>query len=231
MNEWFYLLNLALAILLSLVIGVEREYHQKHAGIRTHILVGLGAALFMVISKYGFFDLSDQPGFSLDGSRIAAQIVTGVGFLGAGLIFVRRDAVRGLTTAASIWLVAAVGTAAGAGMYLIAAAVTVAYLLVTAGIPPLTRRMPHSRSSRHDLSIRYRDGQGLLRQIVSVVAKHGMKVSNLEILNNLQIESGRYQDIILAVDGRPKLVDDLVLDLNNLAGVTRIGLDREQEER
>ncbi|MCW1248976.1 MgtC/SapB family protein [Acaricomes phytoseiuli] len=230
MNEWVYLLNLALAMVLSLIIGVEREYHQKNAGIRTHILVGLGAALFMVISKYGFFDLASLPGFSFDGSRMAAQIITGVGFLGAGLILIQRNAVRGLTTAASIWLVAAVGTAAGAGMYIVAAAVTVAYLLVTLGIPPLARRMPRSRYIRHDLRNRYREGDGLFRQIVAAVAEHGMKVSNLEILKSTQAEDGRYQDIVVAVDGEPYDIDALVLDLHGLAGVDRIGFNREPEE-
>ena len=104
--------ELGLALLLSAVIGLEREMRQKNAGLRTHTLVGVGAALFMLISKYGFTDVLEPGRVVLDPSRMAAQIVTGIGFLGAGLIFVRRDSVRGLTTAAAVWVTAAVGAAA-----------------------------------------------------------------------------------------------------------------------
>ena len=113
---WRQATELGLALALSALIGLEREIRQKNAGLRTHTLVGVGAALFMLISKYGFTDVLVRGEVILDPSRVAAQIVSGVGFLGAGLIFVRRDAVRGLTTAASIWIAAAIGAAAGAGL-------------------------------------------------------------------------------------------------------------------
>src|ERR1700685_3889589 len=129
---WKQVGELGLALVLSASIGLEREIRQKNAGLRTHTLVGVGAALFMLISKYGFTDVL-QPGLIvLDPSRMAAQIVTGVGFLGAGLIFVRRDSVRGLTTAASIWVPAAIGCAAGAGLPVLAATAVGAYLLIVA---------------------------------------------------------------------------------------------------
>src|SRR3984957_5040653 len=113
--------ELALALVLSASIGLEREIRQKSAGLRTHTLVGVGAALFMLISKYGFTDVVIPGQVILDPSRVAAQIVTGIGFLGAGLIFVRQDAVRGLTTAAAIWVTAAIGAASGAGLPILAA--------------------------------------------------------------------------------------------------------------
>ena len=103
---------------------------QKSAGLRTHSLVGLGAALFVLVSTYGFSDVLDQDHVVLDPSRVAAQIVSGIGFIGGGLIFVRRDSVRGLTTAAGVWVTAAVGTAAGAGLGILATATTAAYFLV-----------------------------------------------------------------------------------------------------
>ncbi|MGH1526190.1 MgtC/SapB family protein [Leifsonia sp. L25] len=107
------LVALLLAFVLSAVIGVERERQFKSAGLRTHILVGLGSALFTLVSAFGFtaFGLP-----ATDPSRIAAQIVTGIGFVGAGVIFVNRGNVVGLTTAASIWMTAAVGMACGAGL-------------------------------------------------------------------------------------------------------------------
>src|SRR5690348_1758379 len=112
--------RLVVATVLGAVVGIDRERLERAAGLRTHAMVGLGAALFMVLSAFGFHDIPGTPNVALDPSRIAAQIVSGIGFLGAGLIIVRREEVRGLTTAASIWVVAAVGAAAGAGMYLIA---------------------------------------------------------------------------------------------------------------
>jgi putative Mg2+ transporter-C (MgtC) family protein len=118
---WRQVGELGLALLLAALIGLEREVRQKSAGLRTHTLVGVGAALFMLISKYGFSDVLEPGRVILDPSRVAAQIVTGVGFLGAGLIFVRSDSVRGLTTAAAVWITAAVGSAAGAGLPVLAA--------------------------------------------------------------------------------------------------------------
>lgn len=105
-------LRLALSLVLGAVIGFEREYHRRAAGFRTHSLVAMGAALFTVVSAYAFEDA--------DPTRIAAQIVSGIGFIGAGTILHYRGSVRGLTTAASLWAVAAVGMAAGAGLYVLA---------------------------------------------------------------------------------------------------------------
>ena len=111
------LLRLAIAGLLGAVIGAERELDEKSAGLRTHMLVSVGAALFTLVSAYGFSDIIGKEKVSYDPSRIAAQIVTGIGFLGAGVIFRSGLSIRGLTTAASLWLVAAVGMAAGAGYW------------------------------------------------------------------------------------------------------------------
>jgi putative Mg2+ transporter-C (MgtC) family protein len=139
--------ELGLALLLSAAVGLEREWRQKDAGLRTHTLVGVGAALFMLVSKYGFSDVLAAQRVVLDPSRVAAQIVSGIGFIGAGLIFIRRDSVRGLTTAASIWVTAAIGSAAGAGLPILAALATGIYFVVVAVFPPLVRRLPISASA------------------------------------------------------------------------------------
>jgi MgtC family len=118
------LAELALAFILSASIGLEREIRQKSAGLRTYTLVGFSSALVMLVSKYGFTDILESGRIVLDPSRIAAQIVSGIGFIGGGLIFVRKDIVRGLTTAATVWLTAAVGMACGAGLPILAIAVT-----------------------------------------------------------------------------------------------------------
>ena len=107
-----YLLRIFVAMILGLLIGNERKNRNKSAGLRTHAMVALGAALMMVVSKYGFSDSVQG-----DGARLAAQVVSGVGFLGAGMIFVRNNLVSGLTTAAGIWTTAGVGLTVGAGMY------------------------------------------------------------------------------------------------------------------
>ena len=130
-----------LALFLTALIGIEREARAKSAGVRTHTLVGFGAAVFVVVSKYGFADVLAADQVALDPSRIAAQAVSGVGFIGGGLIFVHRGVVRGLTTAATIWLAAAVGMACGAGLPVLAVTTTTtaAHYLITAGFPPLAQ--------------------------------------------------------------------------------------------
>ena len=134
--------ELGTAFLLSASIGLEREIRHKSAGLRTYTVVGTTAALFLLISKYGFMDVLADGRVVLDPSRVAAQIVTGIGFIGAGLIFVRGDSVKGLTTAATTWLVTGVGMACGAGLPLLAAAVTIAYFVIALIFPILLRLLP-----------------------------------------------------------------------------------------
>jgi len=124
--EWNLIGRLCVAGLFGTVIGLDREYRFKDAGFRTHFLVALGAALLMIVSQYGFGEfLATHDGLRFDPSRIAAQVVSGIGFIGAGTIMIHRQLVRGLTTAASLWATAAIGLAAGVRMYGVAAAATV----------------------------------------------------------------------------------------------------------
>ena len=137
-------LELGAAFFLSALVGLEREIRRKSAGLRTYTVVGTTAALFLLISKYGFMDVLSEGRIVLDPSRVAAQIVTGIGFIGAGLIFTREGSVRGLTTAATVWMVTAIGMACGAGLLLLAAAVTAAYFVVALVFPFLLRMLPGS---------------------------------------------------------------------------------------
>ena len=121
------LLRLTCAGLLGALVGIDREYRSKGAGTRTHFLVCLGSALIMLVSKYGFSDIEDGQ----DPSRMAAQVVSGIGFLGAGTIILQKQYVRGLTTAAGLWAVCGIGLAVGAGLYALATAAT---LLTLAGL-------------------------------------------------------------------------------------------------
>ncbi|WP_283514367.1 MgtC/SapB family protein [Sphingomonas sp. 2R-10] len=129
--------RLLLAAALGSLIGAERERLAWTAGIRTHMLVCVGACLLMIVSAYGFENAKQMPHVVLDPSRIAAQVVSGVGFLGAGSILLRGNSIRGLTTAASIWAVAALGLAAGGGLYAAAGVTTVIILIILAGLKPL----------------------------------------------------------------------------------------------
>ena len=124
--ELEYFLRMLIAIVLGFAIGLERKIRFKEAGMRTHTIVAAGACLFMIISKYGFDDIDKN----FDVARVAAQVVSGVGFLGAGMIMYRKQAVHGLTTAAGVWITAGVGMAVGAGMYIVAACSTVLIIAV-----------------------------------------------------------------------------------------------------
>ncbi|WP_020671974.1 MgtC/SapB family protein [Amycolatopsis nigrescens] len=173
---WTQVAELATALVLCSLIGLERELKQKSAGLRTHTLVGLGAALFLLISKYGFTDVLTEGRVVLDPSRVAAQIVSGIGFIGGGLIFVRRDVVRGLTTAAVVWVSAAVGCACAAGLPWLAVFVTAAHFLVVYGYPPLIRLFTRSRPATTVVRVSYRDGEGALRAILELATRSGYSV-------------------------------------------------------
>lgn len=124
-----FIIRILIAGLLGGAIGLEREYRAKEAGFRTHFLVGLGSGLFMILSAHGFSDVVINEATRHDVSRIAAQVVSGIGFIGAGCIIFQKHAVRGLTTAAGLWVAAAIGMAAGAGMYAVACAATMMVLV------------------------------------------------------------------------------------------------------
>ncbi|MGO2540807.1 MAG: MgtC/SapB family protein [Specibacter sp.] len=173
---WALLLCLLAAVVLPTLIGLERQASNKSAGMRTHALVGLGAALFVVVSKYGFSDVVETDLVRLDPSRVAAQIVSGIGFIGAGLVFVRRNKVRGLTTASSIWLTAAVGSAAGAGLILPAAFATGAYFLVVVVYAKVINRLRLSGRRYHVLQVSYVDGTGSLREILQACTSLGFQI-------------------------------------------------------
>ena len=175
---WQQVGELGLAFLLSALIGLERELRRKPAGLRTLTIVGFASALFMLISKYGFFDVAG-PGVSIDPSRLAAQVVSGLGFIGGGLVFVRRDSVRGLTTAAVVWLTAAVGMAAGAGLPLLAVLVTAGHFVIVYGFTPLARRLSRRVPGTHRVRLTYRDGEGVLRRALAVCTGRGFVVREL----------------------------------------------------
>ena len=163
---WKQIGDLGLALGLTSLIGLEREWRHKPTGLRTHTLVGLGAALMVIVGKYGFSDVLG-PSTALDPSRVAAQIVSGIGFIGGGLIFVRGDAVRGLTTAAIVWMTTAIGMACGAGLALVAVVATAGHFLVVVIYPILIEALPGARHVAFDVRVVYEDGRGILRNVLA----------------------------------------------------------------
>jgi len=218
---WKQVGELCLALLLSAAIGLEREMQQKSAGLRTYTLVGVGSALFVLVSKYGFMDVLSNDRVVLDPSRVAAQIVSGVGFLGAGLIFVRRGSVRGLTTAAGVWVTAAIGAAAGAGLPIIAAVTTGIYFVVALVFPFLTRRLPRSSTATSVVRVRYPDGRGLLRTILRIATEKDFAIEEVST------ERGKPSSTIvvtLHVHG-PASVNELAVALSEVPDVEAVVSD------
>jgi putative Mg2+ transporter-C (MgtC) family protein len=209
------LILLGLAFVLSSVIGFERELRQRSAGLRTHTLVGVGAALFTLAGRFGFGDAS----VGVDPTRVAAQVVSGIGFIGAGVVFVRRDGVKGLTTAATIWLTAAVGLAAGAGMVVAAIAATGMHLIVALVYTPIVRRLPPSRRSLTSFAVSYHDGRGVLREVLTATTDLGYVVSDLEVARRDE-ES---DVVVVSLDAEGKRSPNELIDaLQRIGGVVDV---------
>jgi putative Mg2+ transporter-C (MgtC) family protein len=214
--------ELALAFALSSLIGLEREWRQKSAGLRTHTLVGFGAALFLIVSKYGFSDVVNGSSVILDPSRVAAQVVSGLGFIGGGLIFVRGDAVRGLTTAATVWLTAAIGMTCGAGLVILALVATIAYFICSLAYPWVANRLPRSRYSSFGLRVVYADGHGILRDVLTACTALGFTIARVDT-HKLEgaIDDTPAVAVSLEVQGQPH-PDTLAANLSDLSGVFEV---------
>jgi putative Mg2+ transporter-C (MgtC) family protein len=216
--------ELAIAFGLCSLIGLEREWRQKAAGLRTYALVGVGAAAFVIISKYGFSDVLG-PHVVLDPSRVSAAVVSGIGFIGGGLIFVRGDAVRGLTTATVVWTTTAVGMACGAGLELFALAIAVAHFLIVLTFPWIAAKLPRSRYAGCSLRVVYEDGRGVLREILAEVTKIGFLISHVETRHlDREGEGQGAVAVTLQVSGQPR-VQALTLALTEMRGVLEVSSD------
>ncbi len=197
------MMRLAVATVLGGAIGIERERRERAAGFRTHALVCVASALMMIVSTYGFPGEFDE---ALDPSRIAAQVVSGIGFLGAGVIIFRKNAVRGLTTAASVWAVSGVGLAAGGGMYAAAIFGALFMLLIQGGLRPLERRMFAHHSRHHRLVLHVIHGRNLFDDIQRIATNSpGFRLLSLDFdvdddnghdIVELTIEVARIEDVV-----------------------------------
>jgi putative Mg2+ transporter-C (MgtC) family protein len=212
--------ELTLALVLSSLIGLEREIRMESSGgLRTHALVGVAAALIMVISKYGFGNVILADRIVLDPSRIAAQTVTGIGFIGGGLIFVQRDVVRGITTAAGIWLTGALGMSCGAGLPLLALYVTGAYFLVVFGFGAIARTL--SVKAECNLLIEYGAGQGAVHQIMKLCSGALISVHDVPDEGLTEVVGPRFPSIHVRLRARGSF-DSLIMIISDLPHVKSV---------
>jgi putative Mg2+ transporter-C (MgtC) family protein len=223
------LLRLLTAAVLSGVIGINRGRLEWTAGLRTHMLVGVGAALAIIVSAFGFADVLNNPHVVLDPSRIAAQVVTGVGFLGAGtILFVERDQiVRGLTTAASLWAVASVGLAAGSGMYAGAVMATAIIWVILALLKPLERRLTGKPKRRPRLTARL-TGSSALSVFETALSEH-----HLPFAKTILRREPDGDDVVTVLFTRPVRKDQLAVladALRDLEGFKSVSYDAPDEK-
>jgi putative Mg2+ transporter-C (MgtC) family protein len=175
-----HLIELLAAFGLTAIIGLERTIQGKVAGLRTQTIVGASSALILLVSKYGFGDVLSAQTMVLDPSRVAAQVVSGIGFLGAGIIITRRGAIHGLTTAAAVWESAAIGLAAGAGLLLLAAAVVALHFVSALAFNVVERQLTARLRGTVRLQIVYDDGRGVLRTILRVCGQRKWQLTELD---------------------------------------------------
>lgn len=186
-SEYEILFRLFLAAVLGAVVGLEREVHGRPAGIRTYLLLCMGSALIMVVSELLFFKYEGKGVADIlraDPGRIAAQAITGIGFLGAGVILRYKDTIRGLTTAAAIWVACAVGLAVGAGFYLFGSAVTGFTLVSLTGLKALERRL--KKDWYKEMTVVSRDEAGQLNRIQDIIAQNKFEIINFSVSKDLE---------------------------------------------
>lgn len=221
--EWDWLLRIVVAAFCGAIIGYERAIQRKSAGVRTHIVVAIASALFMIVSKYGFTDLLNMHGIALDPSRIAAQIVTGISFIGAGTILVRRDQISGLTTAAGVWATAAIGMAVGAGLYFIGILSTVFLFAVQILFHDDTLINKIIVHVRFDIQIEALNQHNVLSKIEQELRDNQVENISVKILDVSD------EKIIFNVDGiinNKKDENDIILALKKYPDITRISYTR-----
>jgi putative Mg2+ transporter-C (MgtC) family protein len=220
LSNWEILLRLLVAAALGSLIGFERERLLWAAGIRTHMLVCVGACLFMIVSAFGFADSLSGQHVVLDPSRVAAQVVSGIGFLGAGAILARGEIVRGLTTAASIWTVAAIGLAVGGGLYFAAGLSTTIILAILAGVKPLEEAYRHHQTCR--LVIETARGA-----LTPEILKDVLKVRNGQIKRFLARARDADVDDLTVILTRVSSSDiaSFIAKIKTISGVTKVNVE------
>lgn len=218
-----WLLRIVIAAICGALIGYERAIQRKSAGVRTHIVVAIASALFMIVSKYGFADLLNMHDIALDPSRIAAQIVTGISFIGAGTILVRREQISGLTTAAGVWATSAIGMAIGAGMYSIGVLATIFLFIIQILFHDDTLINKIILHVRFNIQIEALNKHHVLPKIKKELAENQVENVSVKILDVSD------EKIIFSVDGiinNKKDENDIIMALRKYPDITRISYTR-----
>jgi putative Mg2+ transporter-C (MgtC) family protein len=214
-NALDLMVRLLVALVLGSIVGLERERQERAAGLRTVTMVSLGSCLFTIVGAYGFSQT--------DPSRVAAQIVTGIGFLGAGTIFLRKDLVRGLTTAATIWAVAAIGMAAGTAQYFVALFTTLLILSVLMVLKPIERRF-FKRPSEAQVSLIVPRGEGEIERLRAALRVIGAFPESLRIHELNETDDRLELDIGMPAE---RTTSELLRQLRSIEGARQILISRE----
>ncbi|HVW97931.1 MAG TPA: MgtC/SapB family protein [Mucilaginibacter sp.] len=217
-------IRLATAAVLGSIVGLERQKHEWTAGLRTHMLVCMGSALMMLISAYGFQDIIGKKGYSFDPSRIAAQVVSGIGFLGAGTImFLRQEVVRGLTTAAGLWTVAGVGLAVGCGLYIPAVAATIIVWVILAILKPLEKKF-FSEKKFDGLKLVIEREQADLDRIEDILIAKKIRFNQISIAPAFEEDTDEVSIGFPKLSEKNKGMFSVVEELRRLKGVREVEL-------
>ena len=195
---------MVLATVMGVIIGFERKSRNKGAGIRTHAIVSLASALMMIVSKYGFFDIVEY-----DAARVAAQVVSGIGFLGTGLIFIKNNAVNGLTTAAGIWATAGIGLAMGAGLYAVAIFGTLLIVIIQILMHKDTFLSKDHLTITFEISLE--DSFNTIREIRNCLERFKLEIQNVEIIKKSRTVIVRFYTFVPA-DFEREHLEDLIFD-------------------
>lgn len=217
-----FILRVVVAVICGAVIGYERSVRQKDAGIRTHVIVALGSALMMVVSKYGFFDVIVTDSINVDASRIAANIITGISFLGAGVIFVKNASIKGLTTAAGIWATSGVGIAVGSGMYFIGICATVLMILLQIILHKYFQKIENPASN--EIAVIIKDSDEAIKKLKDYLKENGLTVQSYDYIKNtdstvtlkLLVRSDGSMDFDTTIDYLRKNDDIVRLDFDDI---------------
>lgn len=211
-----FIIRISVAAMLGGIIGLDRGYRAKDAGFRTHFLVALGSSLFMILSKYGFNDILTGNNVSLDPSRIASQVVTGIGFIGAGTIIFQKQMVRGLTTAAGLWVTSAIGLTCGAGMYVLAAIATVLSLISLEAFNFFLNRF-----SVRNVSIRFSaSSRDEIRDAMAIIEKSDIEIETYNLSEHTDQNGSRYIASLTVRVRRDSYVTRLMDIMREFKGIT-----------
>lgn len=201
-----YIFRMIASCICGVLIGWERKNRAKEAGVRTHCIVACASALMMIVSKYGFFDLIAATGASYDGSRVASQIVSGIGFLGAGMIFVHKNTVTGLTTAAGMWATAGIGMALGAGLYPIGFAATLIILIIQIVLHKNSKLLSAPKLMLLSL---HSDGEpDFQKRLYSQLEEIGIHIYSADVTNDSEKERFNY---LLTIDIPPDINEEYLV--------------------